>query len=495
MKQTLLFIFILFSTASYAQIIIRGSPPTVTGQPVAYQVVCNGSTATLSITASGSFPLSYQWYSNPRNGCEFCDILLTDGSQFSGTTTPSLNINTTGFFGGGTYYYCYVTNAWGTDYSQDGSIGVASVPASPTTTGASSCVPASLTLTASPAGRAEYYNWYDQGGVLIPGENGMTYKTPVLSASTNYFVALTTGTCESPTTVVTAQINIVTPPSATGNSACGSSAVTLNASGGTAGQYRWYTSAGVLIAGQTNSSYITPVITVTTNYSVSINNGTCESSKTSVTATINTPPAAPAATGNSACGSSAVTLNASGGTAGQYLWYTSAGVLIVGQTNSSYLTPVITMTTNYSVSINNGTCESSKISVTATINTPPAAPAATGNSACGSSAITLSASGGTAGQYQWYTSAGVLIAGQTNSSYTTPVITLTTNYSVSINNGTCESSKTSVTATINNSARRPCRYGKFSLRIFCYYAQCFWRNSRSIPMVHQRWRSYRRTDK
>ena len=290
-KQTILFLFILFSTASYAQIIIFFPPAKVTGQPLAYQVVCNGSTATLSITASGAFPLSYQWYSNPRNGCEFCDILLTDGSQFSGVTTPSLNINTTGYFGGGTYYYCVVTNPYGTDYSQDGSIGVASVPASPTTTGASSCVPASLTLTASPPGRAEYYNWYDPNGNLIKGENGMTYTTPVLSATANYFVALTTGTCESPWTAVTAQITTVTPPSTTGNSACGPSVVTLNASGlGRAGQYRWYTSSGLLIGGQTTSSYTTPFISTTTSYFVSIYNGTCESTKTSVTATINNPP-------------------------------------------------------------------------------------------------------------------------------------------------------------------------------------------------------------
>ncbi|CAN0326035.1 unnamed protein product, partial [Phaeothamnion confervicola] len=73
-------------------------------------------------------------------------------------------------------------------------------------------------------------------------------------------------------------------------SACGASAVTLNASGGSNGQYRWYTvsSGGTFIPGQTSGSYTTPVIATTTTYYVSLNNGGCESSRTPVTATINT---------------------------------------------------------------------------------------------------------------------------------------------------------------------------------------------------------------
>ncbi|MBL7871051.1 MAG: gliding motility-associated C-terminal domain-containing protein, partial [Cyclobacteriaceae bacterium] len=264
------------------------------------------------------------------------------------------------------------------------------------------------------------------------------------------------GTCESTRTSVVATIN--TPPAAptaTGNAACGSSAITLNAAGAAAGQYRWYTvpTGGTAIAGQTNAAYTTPVIASTTNYYVSINNGTCESTRTLVVATINTPPAAPTATGNSACGSAAITLNAAGAAAGQYRWYTvpTGGTAIAGQTNAAYTTPVIASTTNYYVSINNGTCESTRTLVVATINTPPAAPTATGNSACGSSAVTLSAAGGATGQYRWYTvpTGGVAILGETSSTYQTPVISATTTYYVSINDGICESARTAVTATIS----------------------------------------------
>jgi gliding motility-associated-like protein len=64
--------------------------------------------------------------------------------------------------------------------------------------------------------------------------------------------------------------------------------MTLTATGGTNGQYRWYTTAtsGTAITGQVNSTYATPPITVTTIYYVAINNGTCESTRTAVTATL-----------------------------------------------------------------------------------------------------------------------------------------------------------------------------------------------------------------
>lgn len=86
------------------------------------------------------------------------------------------------------------------------------------------------------------------------------------------------------------------------------------------------------------------------------------------------------------------------------------------------------------------------------INPLPSAPTTQGGSACPSNTITLSASGGTNGKYRWYTSAtgGNAIQGAVNSTFTTPVLTVTTTYYVSINNGTCESARIAVAATIND---------------------------------------------
>ncbi len=63
---------------------------------------------------------------------------------------------------------------------------------------------------------------------------------------------------------------------------------TLNASGETNGQYSWYTvsAGGTAITGQNNNSLTTPIITTTATYYVSITSNSCESTRTSVTATI-----------------------------------------------------------------------------------------------------------------------------------------------------------------------------------------------------------------
>ena len=271
------------------------------------------------------------------------------------------------------------------------------------------------------------------------------------------------------TSTATITINpLPAAPTTTGNASCLAASLTLTAAGGVAGQYRWYTAptGGTAIAGQTNSNFSTPVIAVTTTYYTAINNGICESTRTPVIATINTPPTAPTTTGSSACGGSSITLSATGGAAGQYRWYTvpTGGTAIAGQTNSTYNTPVIAVTTTYYSAINNGICESTRTPVIATINTPPAAPATTGSSACNGSTVTLSASGGSAGQYRWYSvsTGGTAIAGESNSTYTTPILSTTTTYYVAINNGICESIRTPAVATIDIRPNAPTVTGSTS---------------------------------
>ena len=267
-------------------------------------------------------------------------------------------------------------------------------------------------------------------------------------------------TCESTRTAVIATINTAPgAPTTTGNSSCGTAAITLSAAGGTTGEYRWYTVAtgGTAIAGQTNSTYTSPAISTTTTYYVSINNGTCEGARSAVIATVNALPTAPITTGNSSCVAASLTLSAAGGIAGQYRWYSVAtgGTAITGQTNSTYTTPVLSITTTYYVSINNGTCESTRTAVAGSVLTIPTAPTATPKSNCGPGSVTLTATGATNGQYRWYDVATGGTAKETNDTFVTPSLNTTTTYYVSINNGACESSRTSVIATILNIPAKP----------------------------------------
>jgi uncharacterized repeat protein (TIGR03803 family) len=172
---------------------------------------------------------------------------------------------------------------------------------------------------------------------------------------------------------------------------------------------------------------------------------------------INPVPEAPASSNVTNCGPGSVVLTASGGSDGDFLWYGIDGE-ISGQTNSTYTTPIISATTTYSVAITDGICVSTKVDVNAVIDNIPAAPSTLGASNCGAGSVTLSASGGTTENYLWYDTNG-LISEQTNSTYTTPVISGTTTYSVAITDGTCTSPQTNVTAIINAIPTAPTTQG------------------------------------
>jgi gliding motility-associated-like protein len=164
--------------------------------------------------------------------------------------------------------------------------------------------------------------------------------------------------------------------------------------------------------------------------------------------TINAIPVAPTVANGARCGAGSVTLAASGGSAGQYRWYTAAtgGTPILGEPNSSYVTPSLTVTTTYFVSINNG-CESFRTPVTATINPLPPIPTLTSNitvignavTICSTTALTLSAPNGFA-SYNWSNGA------------TTSQITATTsgNYSVTVTDasGCVSPASAAITVTV-----------------------------------------------
>jgi len=134
--------------------------------------------------------------------------------------------------------------------------------------------------------------------------------------------------------------------------------------------------------------------------------GTSSSEKWSIYATYIacTPPAAPSVTGANICTGNTATLTASGAISGdKYLWYDAAsnGNLLKTSTNyldNSFLTPVLTITTNYWVSILRSTgCESNRTQVTAAVSNPVSSVNGQANVSCNGGAdgsVTIHASGG-----------------------------------------------------------------------------------------------------
>jgi gliding motility-associated-like protein len=251
--------------------------------------------ATFTAAASGTTNITYQWQFAPVSTGPYMDV--TNGGGYSNVTASALSVNTAGKFGAGSYR-CKVSGDLVTDeFSNNATLTVNSLPAAPGVTVVEGCAPTTFTLVASGAMNGQY-RWYTLGGVPIAGEVSSSYTTPVISESTTYYVTIYNGVCESPRTAITAQVNTVPDaPTVASTTACAPSSVTLTASGGVDGEYRWYSVAtgGTSIAGELNSSYITPSLVVATAYYVTIDNGMCESLRKEVlanviTCTVNLPP-------------------------------------------------------------------------------------------------------------------------------------------------------------------------------------------------------------
>ena len=105
--------------------LVAWSQPTVTPTSPTTQSVCSGTTATFTVTASGTPTITYQWQVS-TNGTTWTSI--SDGASYSGSATATLNILNVPTTLSGDSYRCAVTNGLGTTNS---SAGVLTVNASP----------------------------------------------------------------------------------------------------------------------------------------------------------------------------------------------------------------------------------------------------------------------------------------------------------------------------------------------------------------------------
>ncbi len=106
------------NATSTAAVLTINSGPSITTQP-SNASVANGSSASFSVVASGTAPLSYQWRKDLAN--------LTDGGPISGSTTASLSINPVAGADAGSYD-CVITNPCGTTTSDAATLTVGPCP-------------------------------------------------------------------------------------------------------------------------------------------------------------------------------------------------------------------------------------------------------------------------------------------------------------------------------------------------------------------------------
>jgi YVTN family beta-propeller protein len=178
---------------------ITVTQPFITSQP-ANQTIAFQQTATLSITATGVSPLSYQWYQG-QSGDTSMPIVGATSSSF---TTPSLTLTTD--------YWVLVRNSSAAVNSSTATVMVTqpiitSQPASQTITAMQT---ATLSITATGVSPLSYQWYQGQSGITsmpISGATSSSYTTPALITTTSYWVLVrnSIGSIQSNTAVISTQ--------------------------------------------------------------------------------------------------------------------------------------------------------------------------------------------------------------------------------------------------------------------------------------------------
>ena len=233
------------STAATLTVTGGSGAPSIIAQPV-NQTVTAGQSATFSVTATGTAPLSYQWNKN--------------GTAISGATSAAYTTPPTTTADNGAQFTVVVSNTSGSVTSAGATLTVNPGSIAPTIT----VQPLSQTVTAgqtasfsvTATGTAPFaYQWH-KNGLTINGATSPTYSTPATTSADNgaqldVAVSNTAGSVNSQaaTLMVTAATAVkITTTSLPNGTAQVAYSTTLQATGGTL-PYTWSVSSGQLPAG------------------------------------------------------------------------------------------------------------------------------------------------------------------------------------------------------------------------------------------------------
>ncbi len=365
---------------------------TVIAIPVAPTVlpatICAGTTATLTATAPGG---TYTWYNAAVGG-----TLLNTGVSY---TTPALVATTT--------YYVQTTVTGCISTRTPVTVTVTPIPATPTAAPVTICSGTTATLSATAPGGT--YTWYDSltGGTLL--HTGTPYSTPVLTATTTYYVQTVVSGCTSPRRPVTVTVNPIPVADIIPDvsSGCSGLVVHFNNNSTLGGTYAWTFNGGTPA---TSAVYTPPAITFNTAGNnpvyITVTVGGCVMRDTSFISIAPLP--TPAFTLSPATGCSPVTTNitnTSGVTAGDtYAWH-----FYNGGSSTAFTPPAQTYTATgidsvYSIelviSAANGCSDSIIHTVTVHAN-PLAVYTPSQDTICANTAITFSNTSTGASTYAW----------------------------------------------------------------------------------------------
>jgi hypothetical protein len=433
--------------------------PSITSQPTS-QSVTAGQTATFSVTATGTAPLSYQWQKN--------------GAAISGATSSSYTTPATTNADNGAQFAVRVSNSVGTATSNAATLTVTPPPGTPSITsqptGQSVTAGQTATFSVTATGTAPLSYQWQKNGAAISGATSFSYTTPVTTNSDNgaQFVvtvsnSVGTATSNAATLTVTpapVAPSITSQPTSQSVTAGQAATFSVGATGTAPLSYQWQKN-GAVISGATSSSYTTPATTSSDNgsqFAVTITNSVGTATSNTITLTVNTPPSITTQPVNQTvtAGQTASFSVTAGGTAPLSYQWKKNGANISAATASAYTTPATTSSDNgaqFTVVISNVAGTVTSNASTLTVNTPPLITVQPVNQSVvvGQTTIfSVTATGTAPLAYQWQKN-GTPISGATSSTYTTPATTSSDNgsqFNVTVTNSIASVTSNTITLTV-----------------------------------------------
>jgi hypothetical protein len=399
--------------------------PSITTQPSASSVTA-GSSASFTVVASGTAPLTYQW--------------KKDGTSISGATSSTYSISSTSTGDAGSYTVV-VTNSAGSATSNAATLTVAAAVVAPTITTQPNAVSVqaggAASFSVSVGGTAPFTYLWKKDGVAIAGATSSTYtiNSTASNDAGSYSVVVSNGVGSATSNAATLTLvititapTITTQPSAASVTAGNSASFSVAVSGTSPFTYQWKKD-GMSISGATASTYSIGSTSTSDagNYTVVVTNSAGSVTSNSATLTVSAAVVAPTITTQpnavsvQSGGSASFSVVASGTAPLSYQWRKD-GTPIGGATNSTYtVSPASVINAgNYSVAVSNGagsvTSNSVALTVVSTSNTLSIVTQPTSVSILLGQNATFSvlADGAAPLKYEWKKD-GVSIAGATGS--------------------------------------------------------------------------------
>ncbi|WP_316842211.1 putative Ig domain-containing protein [Pedobacter gandavensis] len=245
-------------------------------------------------------------------------------------------------------------------------------------TGQTTCAGSTTTLSATANGGTtlKWYATANSGTVLATGP---TFTTPILNATTIYYIEVSKGTCanvERVPVTVTVTPAPTAPVLATVLPVCYGSTASLSVNNAVVGlNYNWYTTSAGGTSVFTGSTFVTPALLANTVYYVeAISPGCGGSSRTAVPVTVNPIVSLPQvqASATTVNAGQTVILNVNPVAADvTYNWYNTANATTAIYTGPTYVTPPLLVNTTYYVEAKSnltGCVSSSRVQVTINVN-------------------------------------------------------------------------------------------------------------------------------